>query len=118
MKEYIEREAVIQLIKTDGHDGDYNLGATADNEWFCAEVKRIPAADVVEVRHSRWVRPLSPYAWYKCSCELCGYEAPDSGWTAEAWEMDWYEEQIKKFVEAHPFCTKCGAKMDGGVDDA
>lgn len=84
MKEYIEREAVIQLIKTEGSDGDYNLGAKADNEWFCAEAKRIPAADVVEVRHGRWNNGYEVQ-----NCSECGYRGKRS----------------------YHYCPHCGAKM-------
>lgn len=46
---YIEREAVIRLIKTEGLNEKYDLGDSKDNAWFCEEVNRIPAADVVAV---------------------------------------------------------------------
>ena len=48
MKEYIEREAVIRLIETEGFNEKYDLGMPKDNDWFCEEVNRIPTADVVE----------------------------------------------------------------------
>lgn len=49
MKKYIEQEAVIRLIKTEGFNEKYDLGNPKDNDWFCEEVNRIPAADVVPV---------------------------------------------------------------------
>lgn len=49
MKKYIEQEAVIRLIKTEGFNEKYDLGNPKDNDWFCEEVNRIPSANVVEV---------------------------------------------------------------------
>lgn len=63
-----------------------------------------PAADVVEVMHGRWEErivddPLDPYGFFKRRwyCSSCGrYQT--YGTTA--------------------FCPRCGARMDGGVNDA
>lgn len=53
MKEYIEREAAIQLVRTEGFSEAYDLGSRRDNRYFCDELMRIPAADVVEVVRCR-----------------------------------------------------------------
>ena len=97
MAEYISREVVIRLIETEGFNEKYDLGHPKDNDWFCEEVNRIPAADVVEVRHGRWVyKPLWQGADAKyVECSECHKPA----W----WATD--------------YCPNCGAKMDGGADD-
>ena len=99
-KKYVELGAVIQCIKTEGADGDYNLGAKKDNEWFCAEVNRIPAADVEEVKHGCWVgiddEPCEDF-----ECDVCGSICCTCGNT---WDLPNY-------------CPNCGAKMDGGKND-
>ena len=95
MKKYIEQEAVIRLIKTEGFNEKYDLGDPKDNAWFCEEVNRIPAADVEEVRHGRWIKSESS-GLYKCS--KCGRYATNSD------VLNW------------EYCN-CGAKMDGGGDN-
>lgn len=87
--EYIPRKAALKAIYT----------STAP----ALEVKAMPAADVVEVRHGRWI---------------------DKTWTTED---DWscYNHHVvicsvcnKQFDyvinEKSNFCPSCGAKMDGG----
>ena len=54
----------------------------------------IDAADVVPVRHGRWVYPIGMAYNYVCS--ECGKSIG---------------------VIKHNYCPNCGAKMDGGNDD-
>ena len=71
MKEFIEREAVIEAIMSDPPDAHYP-------QWYVDKIKSIPAADVAEVRHGRWDGEGDGYAdgeividvWY---CSECGY---------------------------------------------
>lgn len=61
MKEYIERAAVLDVVKRTS--GDY---ATA---W--SEIAHIPAADVAEVRHGRWEEVRDAYGkleGWLCEC--------------------------------------------------
>ena len=99
MKEYIEREAVIRLIETEGFNEKYDLGHPKDNDWFCEEVNRIPAADVVEVRHGRW-KTVHDEVYYWMACSVCGEEIP------KRFGTDYYTN----------YCPNCGAKMDGGIE--
>ena len=110
-KKYVELGAVIQLIKTEGADGDYNLGAKKDNEWFCAEVNRIPAADVVEARHGANIGEDYD-AVDQFVCSKCGVEL--QGWYRVERDMDDGEETHHEYVMR--FCPNCGAKMDGGAE--
>ena len=57
-------------------------------------MEQTPTADVVEVKHARWV-PCKNNAGYKCS--YCGARIKNSA----------------KCNGNHIFCHKCGAKMDG-----
>lgn len=102
MKKYIEQEAVIRLIKTEGFNEKYDLGDPKDNAWFCEEVNRIPAADVVEVKHGRWIWLSSTYDRTPCEkrywCDKCHHEVITHG--SEPWEK---------------YCPNCGARMDGGA---
>lgn len=62
-------------------------------------IKRLPAADVAEVVHGQWENgnPI---------CPVCG-ENKFKDLDADIW-CDWQPD----------FCPNCGAKMDGGFDDA
>lgn len=90
--EYIPRKAALKAIYT----------STAP----ALEVKAMPAADVVEVRHGRWI---------------------DKTWTTED-DWSYYNHHVvicsvcnKQFDyvinEKSNYCPNCGAKMDGGQDD-
>ena len=55
MKEYIERAAVEKFIEDGLNNPDKNKAFGHDAIEIMAEIHYIPAADVVEVRHGRWV---------------------------------------------------------------
>lgn len=86
MPEYIEREAVIDLITR-----------RYENPEICTqEINSIPAADVAPVVHGRWNADET--------CSLCG-EKSTEGLDATKWDY-WLPN----------YCPNCGAKMDGGAD--
>lgn len=69
MKEYIERAAVEEMLE--------NAQLISDGEYcgYCTEdvnLGSIPAADVAEVRHGRWVRDKWPSGTHKLICSECG----------------------------------------------
>lgn len=91
MKEYIEREAVIERLKKN-----------CPNDYYASVhhvIRTYPAADVEPVRHGEWREETEyyddEYSEYNIRkvfvCSLCGRT-----------------ERIKQ-----PYCN-CGAKMDGG----
>jgi hypothetical protein len=84
MAEYIEREAILEIIRDKWF---YNSGKT-----FQALLS-LPVADVVEVRHGRWIN--------------CGKD--DNGMTI----VQCSNCQIKRYGTP-AYCSRCGAKMDGG----
>ena len=94
---YILRSGAIDAIKR-------NAGTlyTREAEFLLQKVifllKHAPAADVAEVVHGRWIwNEEGEIGWeqfYRCS--NCGNK--------EYWESN--------------FCPNCGARMDGGNDDA
>ena len=88
MAEYIERDAALEIVKRTS--GDY---ATA-----FAEIRKIPAADVVPVVHGRW-----RYCGFLQECQTCGeIYSMHGGNAGKSWN----------------YCPNCGAKMDGGDGDA
>ena len=98
MKEYIERAAVHELVKRIPKYKMFNydrttalLGIDPDDVDF--GVDKIPAADVVEVRHGRW--KTGGNGLYDV-CTACG-------------------EEIYLAIPMN-YCPLCGARMDKEVD--
>lgn len=110
MKECIERVAILQAIEESEPDVMADYGEYYGSEWGFSRsklseiIRGMPAADVVEVRHGRWVPEvhhtylpveyddagypvLHEYTSYRCS--LCGREE----------------------TKEEPYCH-CGAHMD------
>ena len=85
MTEYIKREATIEAIMSEPPDAHYP-------QWYVDKIKSIPAADVVEVRHGRWINTHSDSEFVQCS--LCKYPV------YAAWNVTSY-------------CPNCGAYMMG-----
>ena len=98
MAEYIEREALLKLARP------VEMGAYSEQDVVTVKnIKNAPTADVVEVRHGKWVGgintrlnlpQLSAYDDWHCS--ECGNVYP--------------EIYIGRFGN---YCPYCGAKMDG-----
>ena len=63
-------------------------------------INNAPAADVVEVRHGRWIRPHWKNSNYCCDCSECGGEAMHR-------DYQWDKNGI------YPICPNCGAYMMG-----
>ena len=94
MAEYIKRDVVMKKIMAtkwmDGHDGDMAMAIAAS----------APAADVAPVVHGRIVGSLED-GRYRRRFSCCGEDATMI--TQWAWPK---------------YCPNCGAKMDGGADNA
>ena len=84
-KEYIERKALLKALCENSRSWAHYIDAI-----FVAE-KFPVAADVVEVKHGRWIPFKSEHAGDIQYCSVC-----DVGCT---WQPD--------------YCPNCGAKMDG-----
>lgn len=123
MAEYIEREAVHRLVRSlnryiwkNPDKSKYRTTVDVDDVQF--GIDKIPAADVVEVRHGKWVE--DGYNDIPCVCSCCGAEAQYTSTFEETFDYDWEEnlvpcgyEEIREYIKT-PFCSNCGAKMDGG----
>ena len=90
MVEYIEREKV--LSKAAPVAGCFSDMISA------YDVIMLPTADVAPVRHGRWETNSDRPDSLICSVCKCGFDM---------WKHD-----------PHNFCPNCGAKMDGGKNDA
>ena len=95
MDEYIKRGyAVDAVLDVYCDTPDIDLSC----EKFEAAILKIQAADVVPVRHGRWIEPPRLYYGAKqYECSLC-YS-----------DMFWNKHGI---TEKYPYCPNCGAKMD------
>lgn len=121
MSDYIERERAMDIFgDVPGWRGYYEPYTFETHQALTAiarvtreEISKIPAADVALVVHARWEwfdedtgTPITRYEreWgWKCS--HCGEELPDD-----------YDDPDNS--PTFRFCFNCGAKMDGGNDDA
>ena len=100
MKEYIERAVAVKKFE------NYRRNCEEENDERAAqifedcisELMAIPAADVAEVRHGRWVNPHWRNSDFACNCSACGVEAIHR-------EYRWHERGI------YPICPNCGARM-------
>ena len=96
MKEYVDREKVIEVFENSDFDvsdcDGYQVTPGISIKKFYDLINSIPNADVQKVKHGRWIwfldgDSIMPERYYKCS--VCG-------------RVEWDKE---------PYCH-CGAKMD------
>lgn len=102
MKEYIEKEKLFDCLDIkNALGGHYGISLTAINA--------IPAADVAEVRHGKWVWDENGLDWGlgAWECSEC-HRKPETWW--EAYNGNPYR------CAGSSYCNNCGAKMDGGRD--
>lgn len=99
--EYINRETLRELMYTEAFDRDTGLQRWDSGLWIryklfenCLDA--IPAADVVEVRHGRWMWDGGEDMHYYCS--LCHHNA--------------YGNTGEILDGAYKYCPSCGTKMD------
>ena len=102
MKKYIEREAVLNLLEKInpvdfGSMFDYSAHGAVNECLHDARygVESLPDADVVEVRHERWMDVESDDGCIVWHCSTCSYPV--------------------KIIGGYPiyrYCPMCGARMD------
>ena len=103
MADYIRREDALFAIRKAERGG--SMTALTRLERAYAEIREMPAADVVEVVHGEWLRSDDDWnslTTIQCSC--CGEE-----WCFET------DDDVSLLNYKH--CPNCGAKMDGGNDN-
>ena len=99
MKEYITKNRAKQFVC--GHCNEVCSEEPCEPsacDWM-AFIDKEPAADVVEVRHGRWIQPHWKNSNYCCNCSECGREAMHANY-------QWDKNGI------YPLCPHCGAIMD------
>ena len=120
MTEYIEREALLEDIQAAVENkGMGSMVAGALKRY----VKRVTAADVVPVRHGRWLLEANKdkvnCRWnVTAECSNCCDEKKEiwAGFFPNV--PDWLARDTAlidaKSVKLSNYCPNCGAKMDGG----
>lgn len=99
MTEYIERDAAIKIAEKYGTCNGSVLGRHSGvADCIASMIAGLPGADVAPVVHGRWLKH------YRSGVTVA------EGYVSSCCDM-WNER------ETH-YCPHCGAKMDGGVDDA
>lgn len=116
MAEYIERESTIELLRSLGsRDYRREKGTIQEAIKMVSFPEYTPAADVVPVRHGRWIFGKDlPYSWgqipknkYHLYCSECLEQAFNRS-----------EDNDPDFDVDTSYCPNCGAKMDGGDDNS
>ena len=97
MKEYIEREAALEILKRNPI-GTWRRATIYSDEIKSAmlEIGSLPAADVAEVRHGRWVDKTNisrSAVEQRVDCSVCG-------------QIFW-----SSTVLSFNYCPNCGALM-------
>ena len=106
MAKYIDREALVEWLKRiplkDLSDGR-GLCRVIFEDDFKRAIKKIPKGIIVDaapVRHGRWISDEGDVLFHCSECETQ---------ISTSWDYDDLQWN---------YCPDCGAKMDGGVDDA
>lgn len=100
MSEYIEKEAVINFIENGLNNPDKTKSFGHDAIEIMAEVRYMPAADVVEVRHGKWISEI---------VERCDWR----GKKQQYYQPNSCSACHIGLAKKTNFCPNCGAKMDG-----
>lgn len=98
MAEYLNKQTALDAILAEYPDAHYP-------EWYAERIKALPAADVVPVVHAKWIHTKTEeddwgHSFHHWHCSACG----------------WFEGSNPE--GARKYCSGCGAKMEGVVDNA
>lgn len=107
-KVYIERALVEEMLE--------NAQLISDGEYcgYCTEdvnLGSIPVADVVEIRHGRWIfKEYDKMPWCtQAICSECGAMVENN---SNLSTLDWQQY----FIEENKYCRRCNARMDANGD--
>lgn len=104
MAEYIERDAGVSILRAKANMAVL-MDAAPYFEKAAQMLEKLPASDVAPVVHGKWVWHEEEFE-YECSACHCRF---DYNRTFELFDHGF------RYAD---YCPNCGAKMDGGKDDA
>lgn len=105
MVEYIERNALIAEFKRLTL-GENSLVERLFADGVYAVIETFPAADVVEVRHGRWINEnKNPVPWDECNSKCPSHSAYCS-------ECGEWLTASDEYPVTGLYCPNCGARMD------
>lgn len=93
---YINRDDVAQMLIEGVLE---NNSSPQYAEYIRMLVYSVPSADVVPVRHGRWIDRCEDTDGIYEFCSECGIDA-----------------DITHYGKSYAYCPNCGAKMDGGEE--
>ena len=94
MADYIDRDALLADIE----ELSVWWGDACDLSDVVSNIESAPAADVAPVKHGQWKQVSKANRAVKCTA--CGFTTDSAR------------------ARMYRYCPDCGAKMDGGKDDA
>lgn len=110
MTEYIDKQALLKKYCKEQHKGDCKHCDWYGDTWcrgklYGVQIAEFPAADVVPVRHGRWIltkefNDVIDMEVVKYTCSVCSE----------------YRLSATGLSQATQFCPNCGAKMNGGKE--
>lgn len=99
MTDYIKRTDAVKIAEKYGLANGSVLGRhTGLADCIARDISDLPAAEVAEVVHGRWIPTEYPFMNECEDCSSCGYRT--------------------LYGNGYDYCPNCGAKMDGGEDRA
>lgn len=96
MAEYIDRSELLRiesLLDSDVLRASKTASVIYDQIMY--DIEHIPAADVEEVKHGKWVKSSV------IKCSVCGSCTDIQS-----------DEAYEKFIESYCYCPVCGSKLD------
>jgi len=96
-KEYIKRAELLKEMTKDEYSWQ-------DYDEVYAAIDSIPAADVVEMVHGRWLQTTESLGWQDVDCVECSV-------CHETWVLEG-DFDIEDYKAHWNYCPVCGAKMD------
>lgn len=108
MEKYIKANTVLKFINSClEHEDKITDTEKAVLTGVKTCIERIPAADVVEVRHGRWefTEDVDMPWCTKAVCTSCGVPIADNIDLSQSFGR-------KRFIRYNRYCPDCGAKMD------
>ena len=101
MTDYIKRTDALKIAEKYGLANGSVLGRhTGLADCIARDISELPAADVAEVVHEKWLLDRWP-SWPHRECSRCKIMIPR---TKEVPDQYWQ------------YCPNCGARMDGGAE--